>query len=85
MLRSFVGWLLIASVSVVSAVAQEAPPVPSNAEIRKILAERIDKETRGVGIVVGVIEPAGRRIVAHGTFAKTMTVPLTAIPSSKSD
>jgi D-alanyl-D-alanine-carboxypeptidase/D-alanyl-D-alanine-endopeptidase len=70
MLRSFVGWLLIASVSVVSAVAQEAPPVPSNAEIRKILAERIDKEKRGVGIVVGVIELAGRRIVAHGTFAK---------------
>ena len=38
--------------------------IPSNDEIRALLAERM--EHNGVGIVVGVIEPAGRRIVAYG-------------------
>src|SRR5688572_11691247 len=49
-----------------------APPpqstIVSDAEIRKILVDRIDARQQGVGIVVGVIEPAGRRIVAYGTF-----------------
>jgi D-alanyl-D-alanine-carboxypeptidase/D-alanyl-D-alanine-endopeptidase len=38
-------------------------------EIRRILAERIDRERRGVGIVVGVITPEGRRVISHGGFA----------------
>jgi D-alanyl-D-alanine-carboxypeptidase/D-alanyl-D-alanine-endopeptidase len=41
---------------------------PGNAEIRKILAERIDAQKQGVGIVVGAVDPDGRRVVAHGTF-----------------
>lgn len=49
-----------------TAAAQIAP----DAEIKRILAERIDQRHQGVGIVVGVIEPGGRRVVAHGTFAK---------------
>lgn len=47
-----------------------APPpkssIAGDAEIRKILVDRIDARQEGVGIVVGVIEPAGRRIVAYG-------------------
>jgi D-alanyl-D-alanine-carboxypeptidase/D-alanyl-D-alanine-endopeptidase len=39
-----------------------------DAEIRKILVDRIDTQHLGVGIVVGVIEPGGRRIVSYGTF-----------------
>jgi serine-type D-Ala-D-Ala carboxypeptidase/endopeptidase len=42
--------------------------VASDADIRKILTDRIDARKQSVGIVVGVIEPAGRRIIAHGTF-----------------
>lgn len=38
--------------------------IPSNDEIRKLLAGRM--QHNGVGIVVGIIEPAGRRIVVHG-------------------
>lgn len=45
-----------------------AAKVASDAEIRKILVDRIDVRHQGVGIVVGVIEPAGRRVVAYGTF-----------------
>lgn len=38
--------------------------IPSGDEIRELLAQRM--RDNGVGIVVGVIEPAGRRIVAYG-------------------
>jgi CubicO group peptidase (beta-lactamase class C family) len=52
------------------AEAQSPPnsPVPPDSEIRKILVERIDTFHQGVGIVVGVVEPQGRRVVAHGSF-----------------
>ena len=56
--------LLIACVVVPSQAA-----LPTNAEIRKILAERIDTQRQGVGIVVGVLEADGtRRVVGYGTF-----------------
>jgi serine-type D-Ala-D-Ala carboxypeptidase/endopeptidase len=45
-----------------------AQTLPGDAEIRKILAERIDAWHQGVGIVVGVIDASGRRVVSHGTF-----------------
>ena len=53
-----------------SAGAQSPPnsPVPPDSEIRKILVERIDTFHQGVGIVVGVIEPQGRRVVAYGSL-----------------
>ncbi|HEY2662266.1 MAG TPA: serine hydrolase domain-containing protein [Caulobacteraceae bacterium] len=44
-----------------------APPLASSdAEIDRILAERIDFYQRGVGMVLGVVGPDGRRIVVHG-------------------
>lgn len=50
----------------------EPPPtlsarrLPSDDAIRTILADRIDREGDGVGIVVGVIDAGGPRLVAHG-------------------
>jgi CubicO group peptidase (beta-lactamase class C family) len=41
---------------------------PSDADIRAILADRIDTLHRNVGISVGVIDSAGRRFVSYGTF-----------------
>ncbi|HZZ31444.1 MAG TPA: serine hydrolase [Phenylobacterium sp.] len=49
---------------------------PSDAKIRGILAQRIDAEHRGVGIVVGVIDARGRRIVAYGVSDKGDPRPL---------
>jgi D-alanyl-D-alanine-carboxypeptidase/D-alanyl-D-alanine-endopeptidase len=49
---------------------------PSDAEIRRILVERIDVQKQGVGIVVGVIDPHGRRIVAYGASEKGDKRPL---------
>ncbi|MBZ5636680.1 MAG: serine hydrolase [Acidobacteriia bacterium] len=43
--------------------------VPSTDEIREILVRRIDQQKQAVGIVVGVIEPTGRRVVAYGNLA----------------
>lgn len=37
-----------------------------DAEIRKLLVDRIDQRKEGVGIVVGVIDGDGRRVVAYG-------------------
>ncbi len=50
--------------------------VPSDAEIRRILTERIDVQKQGVGIVIGVIDPHGRRIVAYGAPEKGDKRPL---------
>src|SRR5262245_16032402 len=41
----------------------------SDAEIRNILAERVDTYRDSVGLVVGIVGPEGRRIIAHGSRA----------------
>jgi CubicO group peptidase (beta-lactamase class C family) len=42
----------------------------SDSVIRAILAKRIDQQKRSVGMVVGVIDSGGRRIIAYGRRAK---------------
>ena len=44
--------------------------VPSSEVIHDILLRRIDHQKQAVGIVVGVIEPNGRRVIAYGNLAK---------------
>lgn len=44
--------------------------VPGTDEIREILVRRVDHQKQAVGIVVGIIEPSGRRVVAYGRLAK---------------
>jgi D-alanyl-D-alanine-carboxypeptidase/D-alanyl-D-alanine-endopeptidase len=49
-----------------------ATSLPSDAEIRQILAERVDafaSHQDGIGIVVGVIGPRGRRVIPYGHFS----------------
>lgn len=48
----------------------------SNDEIREILARRIDQQKQGVGIVAGVVEPNGRRLVTHGSLANGSSCPV---------
>lgn len=43
---------------------------PSNDEIRKILAERVDSRKQATGIVVGIVDASGRRIVTYGVGSK---------------
>ena len=65
-------WVLFTMLAVAGAWAQpdKKSTVPTNEEIRAVLADRIDVQKTSVGIVVGVIEPAGRRVVAYGSLAK---------------
>ena len=68
---------LVASlVFVASRMGAAQTIVAPDAEIRTILVDRVDAQRQSVGIVVGVIEPAGRRIVAYGRLAKDDARPL---------
>jgi len=54
-----------------SQILADGPPpgrVVADSEIRTMLTERVARR-QSVGIVVGIIEPQGRRIVAYGTRA----------------
>jgi serine-type D-Ala-D-Ala carboxypeptidase/endopeptidase len=67
MKRLFLAFLLAAFV-VVTAMARSTrqSPMPTDSGIRDILVQRIDTMHRSVGIVVGLIDPGGRRIIAYG-------------------
>jgi D-alanyl-D-alanine-carboxypeptidase/D-alanyl-D-alanine-endopeptidase len=54
---------------VLLAHAGTAAVLPDN-DIRAILADRIDVQRQGVGIVVGIIDPSGRRTVAYASIKK---------------
>lgn len=60
---------------VLSQSSADSPLLP-DAEIRKILVDRIDKQHQSVGIVVGVIEPAGRRVISYGSLTQGDKRPL---------
>ena len=49
---------------------QPASVFPSDADIRDMLVRRIDLQAQGVGIVVGVIDRTGRRVITHGEMEK---------------
>jgi CubicO group peptidase (beta-lactamase class C family) len=55
-----------------TALGQSTPnsPLPSDEEVRNILIQRIDGYKQSVGIVVGLLEGNGRRIVSYGTLEK---------------
>ncbi len=50
--------------------------LPSDEEIHRLLVGRIDLQHQGVGIVVGVIGPSGRRIVTYGKSGQADGGPL---------
>ncbi len=67
--RAFTAWVAAVALALTGAAnAQPAPPwtPPTDAAIHDILVQRIDTDHQGVGIVVGVIDAKGRRIIAYG-------------------
>ena len=46
-----------------------ASPLPSDEAIRQMLITRVDGQKRAIGVVIGVVEPKGRRVIAYGTMA----------------
>ncbi len=59
-------------------VELDSHAVPSDQEIQSILQQRIDTFHQGVGIVVGVIDSKGRRVIAYGSRGKGDARPLTS-------
>ena len=58
------------------AQAGQSPAVPSmlpDADVRQILVDRIDRDHRSVGIVVGVVDHTGRRVIGYGALDKGET------------
>ena len=60
-------------VSSILSSADAFAQLPSDAEIRKIVADRVYRQDLGIGIVVGVIDANGRRVFAFGGLSKTDT------------
>lgn len=54
--------------------APAAPEVePTDAYVRSILQERVDKSKRNVGIVVGIISEKGSRVISYGKLDQNST------------
>jgi CubicO group peptidase (beta-lactamase class C family) len=74
MSRTFVvSAFLVATLSRSFSMHAQAPApsaaLPDGVSIQQIISHRVDSQRRNVGIVVGIVSPAGRRIVAHGRRA----------------
>src|ERR1700728_4803086 len=50
--------------------------VPSDSDIRQILVDRIDAQKQSVGLVVGVIDPRGERVISYGALNQGDARPL---------
>jgi serine-type D-Ala-D-Ala carboxypeptidase/endopeptidase len=49
--------------------SSEASPFPPDAAVWQMLADRIGSDAASYGIVVGLVEPGARRVIAHGSRA----------------
>ncbi len=81
--RGLLAGMLMATVLATSAVSQPgensriSANLPSDEEIREILADRIDVQKKSVGMVVGIITRDGRRIITYGRMDRGDPRPLT--------
>lgn len=62
--------------TMIQGAAQDLPRADSDDEIRKLLVERVDTYRHSVAIVVGIVEPTGRRVIAYGTRSKSDATPV---------
>lgn len=65
----FAAALALLATAPARAQTPDAPGMRSDADIRQIITDRVDTHRQAVGIVVGVIDPDGRRTIAHGRLA----------------
>ena len=75
--RAMFAYAAVGLVLFVQVARTEASSIlPPDSEIRRLLVQRVDAQKQTVGIVVGVLEPAGRRVVFYGHPAKNADRPL---------
>ncbi len=63
----------IALLAILFPVAGFAEALPTDSEIQKILATRVDQQHWATGIVVGIVTPQGTHNIAYGTTTKDGT------------
>lgn len=63
--------LVLSLIPMTGVWAQSTATTPPTEDIRAVLQRRIQDEKRGVGIVVGVIDPAGKLVIGAGSTNKT--------------
>jgi hypothetical protein len=73
--------LLLAVFGFATGRAQVAPPLTDD-EIRSILSDRVERAKRALGIVVGIVDEHGTRVIGYGKPDKNSTQ--TVIRSSSS-
>src|SRR5208337_1219054 len=62
-------WLLTLVMAGTPIFAQTpVPPIAPDGELYGMLVTRIDEQKCGTGVVVGILEPEGKRVVAYGTM-----------------
>jgi CubicO group peptidase (beta-lactamase class C family) len=66
-MKRFSSFVLLAALLPATAFAQT---VPSDGEILKMLATRVDRQHWATGIVVGLVTPQGARTIAYGATSK---------------
>lgn len=59
--------LLLTSSGIAGTVA--TPSAASDSEIHRMLVTRVDIQKRATGIVLGIVGPNGKRVIAYGTLA----------------
>lgn len=52
------------------------PSLLSDAQVHRMLVARIDRQHQGTGIVVGIVDPKGKRVLAYGTMGVGDTRPV---------
>ena len=67
---------LVAALLLPAALHAEPSALPTDEQVRQILQQRIEKDKRGVAIVVGLIDEKGSRVVAFGNTIKGGGVPV---------
>jgi serine-type D-Ala-D-Ala carboxypeptidase/endopeptidase len=73
-MQKFLSWGL--PILSVLGLALPAPALPTNPEIQALLKQRIDREKQSPGIVVGIIDPQGQRIIPYGQLSTTKAEPI---------
>lgn len=66
----------VLTLTLVTAASPQARAAPSDEDIRKILVERVETHRQSIGMVVGVVDPSGARVIAYGARARGDLRPL---------
>jgi CubicO group peptidase (beta-lactamase class C family) len=62
--------------AVVGRLSAQSPTPLSDTDVKQILVDRIDRDRQSIGIVVGLVGPTGRHVIAYGALDKGDIRPL---------